>query len=399
MYKTKETRHNARVKMKAKQFKFCRLVQENDGRFRVYWNVIQPDGTTKVKKCRVKDQQDGIQRCKELDAELAQGGIVEERSLDAEDKLMIDRYYKSNPSIGLAEFIRRYMVVAAHPKQSRKVKDLFKEWHKHKLLTAPDKDNLRHTAGRVEAFCKEFGKRIVSTITKDEVETWLYKLDMAEKTRFHYRAAVISFFRWCDLDMSTLKCPRVVRPEPGIYTVDEAAQILHHTRKEQPQLLAPLVIAMFCGVRLSEFQYIEWKELDLSNVDEDGDFYLSAGKTGRRIVHLPSIAKKWLVLCEQSDGLVFDFSKSRKHADRYISEQFRKTLPKHVDAKLNGYRHSYCTYKVTCYGNMAAVADEMGNSVQVIRKHYYRPTKKKEAAQYWELTPDYIDSLELDEAC
>ena len=34
-------------------------------------------------------------------------------------------------------------------------------------------------------------------------------------------------------------------------------------------------------------EYIEWKELDLSNPDEDGDFYLSGGKNRRRIVHLP----------------------------------------------------------------------------------------------------------------
>lgn len=95
--------------------------------------------------------------------------------------------------------------------------------------------------------------------------------------------------------MTSIKCPKAVRPEPGIYSVDEAVQILHYTKTHQHRMLAPLVIAMFCGVRLSEFEYIEWKELDLSNPDEDGDFYLSGGKTGRRIVHLPSITKKWLL--------------------------------------------------------------------------------------------------------
>lgn len=91
--------------------------------------------------------------------------------------------------------------------------------------------------------------------------------------------------------MTNIKCPKAVRPEPGIYTVDEAVQILHYTKVHQNKMLAPLVIAMFCGVRLSEFEYITWEELDLSNPDEDGDFYLSGGKTGRRIVHLPNVAK------------------------------------------------------------------------------------------------------------
>ncbi len=381
--------------MKAKQFKFCRLVQENDGRFRVYWNVIMPDGSMKVKKCRVKDKTEGIQKCKQLDEELAQTGLIEERVIDAEDKLMIDRYYNTNPSISLAEFIRRYMVVVAHPKQSRTVADLFKEWKEHRLITAPNKENIRLILSRVEAFKNEFGKKIVSTITKDEVEKWLFGLDIAEKTRQHYRAAAISFFKWCEIDMSNIKCPKAVRPEPGIYTVDEAAQILHYTRKNLPEMLAPVVIAMFCGVRLSEFMFIEWKELDLTNVEKEGDFYLSDGKTGRRIVHLPSVAKKWLLLCEQSDELVFDFGKCKEHPDR-IYDKFRKTVPEFIEHKQNGYRHSYCTYKVTCTGDMHEVATEMGNSPQVIRKHYYRPTKKKDAQMFWELTPEYVDSLELD---
>ncbi len=355
-----------------------------------------PDGSTKNKKCRVKDKEEGIERCRALDEELAQTGLIEEHAIDAEDKLMINRYYGSNPSISLAEFIRRYMVVATHPKQSKKVKELLPEWTEHKLLTAPSKDNMRWTITRVEAFAKAFSNKIVSTITKDEVEKWLFSLDIAEKTRRHYRAAAISFFKWCDIDMSMLKCPKVVKPDPEVYTVDEVAQILNYTRKNLPGMLAPLAIAFFCGVRLSEFMYIEWKELDLSNPDEDGDFFLSDGKTGRRIVHLPSIAKKWLAICEPSDGLVFDFSNARKYTDRYISEQFRKTIPADMIPRKNGFRHSYCTYKVTCFGNMAAVADEMGNSVQVIRKHYYRPTRKKDAQLFWELTPEYVEALELE---
>ena len=381
--------------MAAEKFKLCRLVQENDGRFRVYWNTSNPDGSTRNNKCRVKDRKEGLEKCRILEEELSQTGLVEETIIDPEDRIMIDRFYKTNPSISLAEFIRRYMSFVAHPKQSRTVMDLFKEWKKHKLLTASNRENIRLTLSRVNVFKDVFGKKIVSAIQKDEVEKWLYGLDIAEKTRQHYRAAVISFFKWCEIDMTNIKCPKAVRPEPGIYTVDEAVQILHYTKTHQNRMLAPLVIAMFCGVRLSEFEYIEWKELDLSNPDEDGDFYLSGGKTGRRIVHLPSVAKKWLLTCERSNGLVFDFGRCKKHVDR-IYDAFRRTIPEYIEARQNGYRHSYCTYKVTCFGNMASVADEMGNSIQMIRKHYYKPTRKKDAEFYWKLTPEYVDSLNLE---
>ncbi|OCA02750.1 tyrosine-type recombinase/integrase [Akkermansia glycaniphila] len=378
--------------MKNRKFKLCRLVRENDGRYRVYWNTVNPDGTTKNNKRRVRDRKEGLEKCRMLEEELSRKGLNEEMPVSPEDRIMMEKFYKTSPSISLAEFIRRYMGCVSHPRQGRTVRGLHAEWKKHRLLTSPNRENLRMTLARVRLFKEAFGNRIVSAIRKEEAEQWLFGLDVAEKTRQHYRSAVISFFKWCDIDMSGIKCPRAVHPEPGTYTVDEAAQILHYTKTHRKNMLAPLAIAMFCGVRLSEFAYITWEELDLSHPDEDGDFYLAGGKTGRRIVHLPSVAKKWLLACERRHGLVFDFSRCKIHADR-IYDAFRRIIPGHVEAKQNGFRHSYCTYKVTCFGNMSDVADEMGNSIQMIRKHYYRPTRKKDAGLYWKLTPEYVDSI------
>lgn len=95
--------------MAAKKFKLCRLVQENDGRYRVYWNTINPDGSTRNNKCRVKDRKEGLEKCRLIEAELTVNGLVEESVIDPEDKIMIDRFYKTKPAISLAEFIRRYI--------------------------------------------------------------------------------------------------------------------------------------------------------------------------------------------------------------------------------------------------------------------------------------------------
>ena len=55
------------------------------------------------------------------------------------------------------------------------------------------------------------------------------------------------------------------------------------------------------------------------------------------------------------------------------------------------------------FGNMESVADEMGNSIQMIRKHYYKPTRKKDAELYWHLSSEYVDSIvnsvELNDKC
>lgn len=378
--------------MKSRKFKLCRLVRENDGRYRVYWNTITLDGRTKVNKCRVKNREDGLLKCEQIEADLSKNGIVESITIDQEDKLMIDRFYRTKPSISLGEFIRRYMDFASHPKQSKTVNGLFREWKKHREITTPNLKNLKQTVTRVKYFKDAFGKQIVSTIKQDDVEKWLYKLDISEKTRLHYRAAIIGFFKWCEIDMSYIKCPKVVRPEPGIYSVEDAIKILKYTKDNRMDLLPSLVIALFCGVRMSEFEYITWEELDLLDIEEDGDFYLAGGKTGRRIVYLPSIAKKWLSICQRGTGRVFDYGKAKLYYNK-VYKDLRMCIPSNVKPQPNGFRHSYCTYKVTCFGNMADVADEMGNSVQVIKKHYYKPTRKKDAQLFWHLTPEYVDSL------
>ena len=42
---------------------------------------------------------------------------------------------------------------------------------------------------------------------------------------------------------------------------------------------------------------------------------------------------------------------------------------------------------------MASVADEISTSIQMIRKHNYKPTRKKDKELYWHLIPEYIHSI------
>ncbi len=39
------------------------------------------------------------------------------------------------------------------------------------------------------------------------------------------------------------------------------------------------------------------------------------------------------------------------------------------------------------------MADEISTSIQMIRKHNYKPTRKKDKELYWHLIPEYIHSI------
>ena len=68
-----------------------------------------------------------------------------------------------------------------------------------------------------------------------------------------------------------------------------------------------------------------------------------------------------------------------------------RTIPSTSEAKQNGYRQSYCTYKVTCFGNMASVADEMGKQHPDDSEALLQADEEKGCGTLLKLTPEYVD--------
>ena len=54
---------------------------------------------------------------------------------------------------------------------------------------------------------------------------------------------------------------------------------------------------------------------------------------------------------------------------------------------VNAARHSFGSYWLAEFSDVNKLALEMGNSPQVIEKHYKRAVKPKEAHRYWEIMP------------
>ena len=50
-------------------------------------------------------------------------------------------------------------------------------------------------------------------------------------------------------------------------------------------------------------------------------------------------------------------------------------------------RHSFASYRLARGGEIAAVAEEMGNSPRVIYAHYKHPRTAEEAGRFWAIRP------------
>ena len=52
-------------------------------------------------------------------------------------------------------------------------------------------------------------------------------------------------------------------------------------------------------------------------------------------------------------------------------------------------RHSYGSYWLAKYKQRAVLAEHMGNSLQIIKKHYRQVVSKSATTEFWRITPTY----------
>jgi hypothetical protein len=76
-------------------------------------------------------------------------------------------------------------------------------------------------------------------------------------------------------------------------------------------------------------------------------------------------------------------------------EEYRKELNKaaataEVEWERNSLRHSDGTYRMAQTRNASVVAEEMGNSPNIVRTHYQNLVSPEEAPAYWEVFPKEV---------
>jgi hypothetical protein len=55
--------------------------------------------------------------------------------------------------------------------------------------------------------------------------------------------------------------------------------------------------------------------------------------------------------------------------------------------KHNASRHSFGSYRMAEIKNAFHVAEEMGNSPAMVKKHYFQAVTKAEASRFWSICP------------
>jgi integrase len=237
----------------------------------------------------------------------------------------------------------------------------------------------------LEPFYRKFHDRSLSQITLAEVEAHVTKAKGGARTKNNLIATLKTFFTWAQKHghlrqdrptaADTLTKVREPMKTPEIFTVEEMAAILNAA---EPEMVPYMAIGAFAGLRSAEIEKLDWSAIDF----ETGYIRIAwdiAKTRQRRLVPIPENLKAWLLPVRKESGPVVP----RNLRERIQAIGKRAEVP----WKSNGLRHSFGSYRLAEVQDAAKVSLEMGNSPQMLFKHYRELVTPEQARQWFAIMP------------
>ncbi len=241
---------------------------------------------------------------------------------------------------------------------------------------------------KLDRFAAEYGERQIADVTREDVEGWLHRLNVSPTTWRNYAVAIGSVFMHAvktrhlaasPLAGGTLDSPKVTLRDPKIIT---PAQLRGLLTAAHPDIVPLLVLQAFCGVRRAEASRLAWRHIHL-----DGQPYVElpseVTKTHRRRTsEIPVCAVSWLRPLAKLPSVRLGISDGY-----YRSHLLTAAEAAGIAWDNNLLRHSFGTYRLASTRNATLVAEEMGNSVGVVRVHYANVASPEAAEAWWKVEP------------
>jgi integrase len=282
----------------------------------------------------------------------------------------------------LFDAVHHYLTYVEQTKRSIPVSELFEEF-----LSVKQQDNvspkyladLRSKLGR---FVNSFHDTLVCNLTVAQIEGWIRSLNIGTVSRESYRrnvSVLLEFGRRRGYlhanPAADIKIRRRPEGEVSILTPDELRNLLS---KCAPEIVPYVAICAFAGLRPSEAASLLWSDIHLDTMQIE--VRARHSKTRRyRLVPIQPNLSEWLMRYRSDDGSVY-YSR-RKFREAYKAAGMGEW-------KMDILRHSYGTYRLPILKSADALALEMGNSPEVIFRHYRRPTNEASASAYFDLRPE-----------
>ncbi len=373
-----------------------RLVTYTNGetRWQVRYQVKRADGTTERKSQVFETKAKAETHAAQVRTKIANEGKAAFSLPEPVRVAASEAITKLEPyGVTIADAVNYYVDHVLKYRNAPCVSDIVKrlvaeaESNKRRAQTVKD---LR---SRVEPFSKTFGERQLSSITREELANWLNNPKLSARSRINYATKISQLYNfairneWAENNVAaSIPRPTAEDSEPAIFTVPQAAKLLEFA--EEFDLLAYIAIGLFAGLRSAEIARLDWKDVKLAERSIIIGSHV-AKKRSRRVVDINDTLAAWLPSCAKLSGLIIPFEGNRTLYTRLAALAKKAGLEAWPD---NGLRHSCASYSLAATGDAVRVAYQLGNSADMIHRHYKALVTKADAERFFALRPGEAES-------
>jgi integrase len=225
---------------------------------------------------------------------------------------------------------------------------------------------------------------------RQDIEDWLEESEWSPRTRKNYLVTLTTILKFAmgkgyraDNPAASIARPILDDRPVGILTVEQARALLCVAKQFDPKMLPALAIGLFAGIRRSEIFALDWSEVDHEHrtIEVKG---IKAKTRQRRLVSVANNLLAWLDPHRKTSGPICP----ERNIDVF-SERLRELSATAAITPWphNAMRNSFGSYFLGKTKDENLTAAEMGNSPEVIIKHYRAVVRDAAVAEYWALSP------------
>jgi integrase len=367
--------------------------KENDGAFRKYFPTRQKaeEWWNGPEAKKLKADSTGFVKIGDVAKEV---GVAKEH-LDPDElrKAIMAYRMATDHGVSVSEAVVEKIKKIAPGGKPRTLREACNEVIQNRETNKLSDRHLKLMRGIYDAFCVKLGKRPIHEIDYDELNAWRSsRSDLSLRTMRSYFTYLSIVFRrgvkrgWCT-ENPAAEIKSEIKETPGevtIITADAMARLLGAAMHLRKELVAPLALKAFAGLRTSELRRLTWAEVGESAVYVPPRH--AKTRRARRIPYLDPLPA-WLAAV----------GSDKKPAKQLIVQMLEKpfhqgigTLAKAAGVRLgaNAIRHSFGTYHSHKHESCEQTAMMMGNSVPVVDRDYvhHRPVES-DIKNWWRITP------------
>ena len=351
---------------------------------------------------------EALDRAREIADSLVGGNVLtdEERSLFIYYRDALQPYGVTMKQVLEKSLLRAQSKLEKDEDEKKTIADLVQLWISYKkdakfsVLRLVTIKEIEQTGKKINEL---WGGLQYQSVTRDHIEKFLGDHSGCYATKKNWQVKLGGFFNWCNAEgwgrgNPAKHIPIKVDPTeaPGTVPLEKVLALLEQAQKNPRwlPLINYLAIGFFAGLRPYELRRLPKQNIELwssSQGGKRGQIYISASitktKTERYVsinetlaqflarhldsqpIYHPNFVKLFTSLRERAG---YRFGPEATDENRWIGDSIRHTFGSMWQMK---------------HKNISELAEEMGNSPEVIRRHYKRAIRDKEVNAFWAIRP------------